>query len=84
MILPAELPPAFSNGAITDRLFKYIAIFAISYHVATFSKDAVITENVVRSCRESDEKYESKVTLLDFPFTHIIKFYDTLSKPSRY
>lgn len=61
-----------------------MAIFANSYHVETSSKDAVIKENIVRSCRESDEKYEREVTLLDFLFPHIIKFYDTLSKPARY
>lgn len=84
MILPAEVPPASSNGGIRDGLFKDMAIFVLSYHVATSSKDAVIKENMVRSCRESDEKYEREVTLLDFLFPHIIQFYDMLSKPARY
>lgn len=35
MMLSAEMPPASSNESITDGLFEFMAIFAISYHVAT-------------------------------------------------
>lgn len=81
MILPAEVPPASSNGGITDGLFKYMAIFAISYYVATSSKDAVIKENIVRSCWESDEKYEREVTCSTFLFPISLNFMTRYQNP---